>query len=92
MIIVPINNRETVEDLIEQNVDLFSEKDTDLGKTNIIKMSIETGNHPPIKLGLYRTLFAKHPIVDKVVYDMLAANIRHPSRSPWSFPIMVVDK
>ena len=47
-IIVPINHRETPEDLIEQNVDLFAEKDTDLEKTNAFKMSIDTGNHPPI--------------------------------------------
>ena len=35
-IILSINHRETVEDLIEQNVNLFAEKDTDLGKTYII--------------------------------------------------------
>ena len=79
-------------DLIEQNIDLFAEKDTDLGKTNMIKMSIDTGNHPPIKLIPYRTPFAKHPIVDNAVFDMLAANIICPSRSPWSFCIVVVDK
>ena len=44
-IIVPVNHRETLADLIEQNVDLFVERDTNLGKTNIIKMSIDTGNH-----------------------------------------------
>ena len=35
-ITAPINHRETAEDLIEQNVDLFTEKDTDLGMTNTI--------------------------------------------------------
>ena len=74
--------RETVEDLIEQNVDLFAGKDTDLGKTNTIKMSIYTGNHSPIKLRLYRNHFAKCPIVDKAVNDMLTANVICPSRSP----------
>ena len=49
-IIVPINHREIVECMVKQNVDLFAEKDTDLGKTNTIKMSIDTGNHPPSKL------------------------------------------
>ena len=49
-ITVHINHRETVEDLIEQIVDLFAEKDNDLGKTNAIYISIDTGNHPPIKL------------------------------------------
>ena len=85
-IIVPNDHRETVEDLIEQNVDLFAEKDTNLGKTNTIKMSIDTCNHPPIKLIPYKTPFARCQIVDKAVNDVLAANIMHPSRSPWSFP------
>ena len=40
----------------------------------------------------YRAPFAKCPIVDKAVNDMLAAKFIHPSRSPWSFPIVVVDK
>ena len=65
----------TVEDLIKQNVDLSSEKDTDLGKTNTIKMSIDTDNNPPIKFEPYRTPFIKQPIVDRAVNDMLAANI-----------------
>ena len=39
-IIVPINHRETVEELIELDVDHFAEKDTKLGKDNTIKMSI----------------------------------------------------
>ena len=75
------NHRETDEDLIEQDVDHFAEKDTDLGKTNTIKKGIDTHNHPPIQFKLYRTPFAKHPIVDKEVNDMLIANITCLSRS-----------
>ena len=55
----------------------------------MVKMSIDTGNHPTIKLRPYRTPFAKHPIVDKAVNYMLAANIIHPSKS---FPTVVADK
>ena len=90
-IIVPINHREKV-DLIEQTVNLFAENDADLGKSNMIKMSTNPGSHPPIKLRPYKTPFLKHPIVYRTVNDMLAANILCPSRSPWSFPIVVVDK
>ena len=60
--------------------------------TNTAKMSTDTDNHPPIKMRPYRTPFAKCLIVGKAVNDMLAANIIHPSRYPWSFPIVVVDK
>ena len=55
-------------------------------------MSIDTGNHPLIKLRPYKTPFAMHPSVDKAVNDMLATNILHPSRSPWCFLVVVVDK
>ena len=55
-------------------------------------MSVDTGNHPSIKLTPYKTSFAKHPIVDKAVNDMLAPTIIPQSRSPWSFPIVVADK
>ena len=68
------------------------EKDTDLGRTNTIKMSIDNVNHPHIKLRPYRTPFVKCPIVDKTVNDMLTADTVHPSRSPQNFPIVVVDK
>ena len=54
-IILLNDHREIVENLIEQNVDLFAEKDTDLGTTSTTKMNIDTGNHPPIKLRSYRT-------------------------------------
>ena len=67
------------------------QKKTDLGKTDTIEMNIDTSDHPPIKLKLYRTPFAQRKIIDKAIDDMLAANIIHPSRSPWHFPI-VVDK
>ena len=55
-------------------------------------MNIDTGNHLPIILRPYGTPFSKHPIVDREVDNVLVANIMHPSRSPWSFPIVVVDK
>ena len=91
-ICVPINHRETAESLIKQNADLFAEKDTDLGKTNTIKMSIDSGSHQAIKLRPYRTPFNKCPVVDKAVINKLAANIIYPSRSPWSFPTVVGEK
>ena len=55
-------------------------------------MSIDTGYHPPTKLKTIQNSFTKHPVVDKAVNDMLAANIICPSRSPCSFPIVIGEK
>ena len=68
------------------NLDLFAEKDTELGKTQTVKMNIDTCDHKSIKLKPYRTPFTKRPIVDKSICDILAANVIQPCRSPWSFP------
>ena len=56
-----------MEKLVKYNLDLFTEKDTGLGKTQTVKVKIDTGDHKPIKLKLYRTPFTKRPIVDKAI-------------------------
>ena len=53
-------------------------RDTELGKTQKVKMKIDTGDHKPIKLQLQRTPFTKRPTVDKAIDDMLAAYVIHP--------------
>ena len=84
--------QDIVEELVRYNLDLFAEKDTELGKTHTVKMKIDTGDHKPIKLKPYRTPFTRRPIVDKAIDDMLAANVIQPYRSPWNFPIVIVDE
>ena len=88
----PDSHQPIVQECIRRNADLFAEKDTNVGRTDTIKMSIGTSDHPPIKLKPYRTPFAKRKIIDKAINDTLAANIIYPSKSPWSFPIVGVDK
>ena len=43
----PSTFKETAEEIVRHNLDLFAEKDTDLGKTQTIKMTIDTGDHAP---------------------------------------------
>ena len=71
---------------------MFAEKDTDLGCTDTITMSIDTGNHTPIKQKPYCIPLMKTKIVDDAIDDMLQANIIRPSNSPWVSLIVVVDK
>ena len=74
------------------NKDIFASKDSQLGHTDTIKMKIDTGDHPPIKLRPYRTPLNKRAIIDEAVDEMLDAGIIQRSRSPWSFPVVIVDK
>ena len=89
---VPDEHRQVIMNLITCNRDLFATKDTDLGKTDTIKMKIDTGNHPPIKFKPYRTPLNNRKIVEEAVKDMLDAKIIRKSRSPWAFPFVIVQK
>lgn len=89
---VPPEHRPRIERLVDQNSDLFASTDADLGHTSATQMKIDTGNHPPIKMKPYRTPLNKRKIEDKAIDDMLDSNVIRRSKSPWSFPIVVVDK
>ena len=40
----------------------------------------------------YRTPITNRKIIDKAVIEMLDANVIRRSTSPWSFPLVTVDK
>ena len=70
-IVVDDKHQQHIEQLIKDNIDLFAEKDTDLGCTDTITMSIDTGSHTPIKQKPYCTPLMKRKIVDDAIDDML---------------------
>ena len=44
---IPNQLRSPVIKLLEQNEDIFAKNDFDLGQTDAVRMTIDTGNHPP---------------------------------------------
>ena len=85
-------HRSLIERIVLKNKDLFAKTDAELGHTNTVKMKIDTGDKSPIKMKPYRTPLNKRELVDKAINEMMDANIIRRSKSPWSFPIVVVDK
>ena len=88
----PGEHKQTITKLVKKNRDLFAAKDSDLGHTDTVKMKINTGENPPIKLRPYRTPLNKGKIVHQAIDELLQANIISRSKSPWSFPVVIVDK
>ena len=80
------------EKLLKTNSDLFARSETDLGKTSLVKMKIETSCEGPIKQKPYKTPFSQRPLVEKQINDLLDANIIRQSNSPWASPIIMVPK
>lgn len=84
--------KEKVSSLLSRYGTLFAKSTKELGKTDMVKLSIETGDAKPIRQKPYRTPYSQRPVVEKEVQDMLEADIIRPSSSPWSSPIVVVGK
>ena len=80
---------ESIRQLVNKNRHLVDKSDKDLGQTQTVQIKIDTGDHPPIKL---KTPIHKHKLEEDAVKDMLESGLIEHSRSPWSFPIVVVSK
>ena len=89
---VPQQYRPQIEKIILQNQDLFANKDSELGLTETVKMQVDVGDNEPIKMRPYRTPIKNREVIDKAIDEMLDANAIRRSRSPWSFPVVIVDK
>lgn len=83
---------EAMTELVQNNQDLFAEKDTELGYTDRVEVTIDTGDHPPISQKPYRVPMSQRHLIDKQVQDMLDAGIIKPSDSPWASPVLLVPK
>ena len=64
----------------------------DIGKTNLITMGINTGDHPPIYQKLYTLALKHYEWIQKEVEQLERAGIITRSVSPWVSPIVIVPK
>src|SRR2546430_840561 len=79
-------------ELIERNSDIFSKDEYDIGKTMLATHEINTENAAPIKGKAYRTNPNEKKIIKKEIDEMIKRKIIKPSISPWSSPVVLVEK
>ena len=71
---------------------LFSPEGAATGRISVVKMHIDTGEHPPIRQRAYRIPLTKRIIVERELEKMLSDRVIVPSSSPWASPITLVTK
>ena len=84
--------RNQVENLVSRFHHLFAISPSELGHTNLVEHSINTGDHPPIKQPVRRLPFALRHTVEDMVKDMLEQGVVRKSKSPWASPVVLVRK
>jgi len=80
------------ESFIRSRVHSFSKADFDIGRTDIIKHRIDTGNNHPHYERLHRHPSSQLMMTDEQVEDMLRHDIIEPAASPWCSNVFVVRK
>ena len=82
-----------MQDLLREYDDIFSlHHPSDLGTTDQITHSINTGDHEPIQQPPRRLPFSLRSKTNELVQEMLKQGVIQPLRSPWASPMVLVEK
>ena len=80
------------EKLCEEYSDIFSKDSSDIGKTPLITMEIETGDSPPVCQRPYNLPLKHIDWVQKELNTLEKAGVITRSVLPWASPIVIVPK
>ena len=81
-----------LDSLLKRHINTFSKTKDDLGRANVIKHKINTGDAHPIKQQPRRLPLTKRDDVDREIQRLLDCGIIEASKSPWASPIVPVTK
>lgn len=81
-----------IKNVLRSFEDVISQYDGDVGRTDVARHEIDTGNHKPIKIPPRRVPFGLREEAEKIVKDMQQKGVIRESISSWSSPIVLVKK
>ena len=84
--------QQTLTELLNEYKDVFSQHEHDIGRTDLLSMTINTGDAKPIFQRPYRVPYSQRQVIDTHVREMLDAGVIQPSVSPWASPVVLVPK
>jgi len=89
---VPQSPYEVINTMLNSYQDIFSSKEKPVKVAgSLLPAEIHTTDGP-LKQQAYRMPFSKRKKVEECIQEMLQQNIIRPSSSPWSSPVVLVEK
>ena len=86
---VTVENLQTFKELCEKYEDIFSKDSTDIGRTPLVTMEIDTGDSPPISQRPYNLPLKHSDWVQKELDTLEKAGVITRSASPRASPIVL---
>ena len=86
--------QQAFDELYQKYEDIISKNSGDIGKTMLVEMEIDTGNHPPLPIALkpYTLPLKQYKWVQREIETLERAGIIEISISPWASPVVIVPK
>ena len=84
--------QEAFDKLCKKYDDIISKNSGDIGKTMLVEMEIDTGNHSPIASKSYTLPLKHYDWVQREIETLERTGIIERSISPWTSPIVIVPK
>lgn len=78
-----------IKNLLLDFEDILLESNGELGHTDLVEHSIDTGSGNPIKVPPWRLSPRQKEIVDKELQNTLDQKVIEASNSPWSAPVVL---
>ena len=84
--------RTQLQETLMEFADVFSSGPEDMGGTDYVEHTIDTGNSRPIRLPPRCLPISKQECETQEVEKMLKCGVIEPSSSPWASPVVLVTK
>ena len=89
---VTAGQRLQLEGLLFQYADILSCKGLDLGRTDVLQHSIDTGDEKPVRQQLRKTPIMHNQIIDDNIDSMLKQGLIQPAKEDWASNIVLTAK
>jgi hypothetical protein len=87
-----VHQQRLFQNLLMEHKDICAKSQTEIGRTNLIKHHIETGDAAPIYQPPYRINPKNKEFLQSEIVKMEENGIIRKSSSPWAAPVVIVDK
>jgi len=86
------SQRDSVRELLETYQDVLSKDEYDVGRTDLVHHTIDTGEHRPIRQTLRRHPVTYLETIDQQVDEIIRHDIVEPAASPWASNVVLLRK
>jgi hypothetical protein len=87
-----LSQKNRLAEMLKSYSDCFSLNSDDVGRTSIVKHTIETGHHPPVRQRCRRFCKTHIDVIKEQVKKLSESGIIRPSTSEWAANPVIVNK